>query len=85
MTTAIAALEAIEKDADDANDLLLAVAAMNAVAPLRENRSCRRTALAPHGRRDRGRVDYGDLGVPHGGDQRRRGHGLDDELATGAH
>ncbi|BCO99838.1 hypothetical protein MINTM018_26080 [Mycobacterium intracellulare] len=35
MTTAIAALEAIEKDADDANDLLLAVAAMNAVAPLR--------------------------------------------------
>lgn len=36
MTTAIAALEAIEKDADDANDLLLAVAAINAVAPLRE-------------------------------------------------
>lgn len=36
MTTAIAALEAIEKDADDANDLLLAVAAMNAVAPLGE-------------------------------------------------
>lgn len=36
MTTAIAALEAIEKDADDANDLLLAVAAMNAAAPLRE-------------------------------------------------
>lgn len=36
MTTAIAALEAIEKDADDANDLLLAVAAMNTVAPLRE-------------------------------------------------
>lgn len=35
MTTAIAALEAIEKDADDANDLLLAVAAMNADAPLR--------------------------------------------------
>lgn len=34
MTTAIAALEAIEKDADDADDLLLAVAAMNAVAPL---------------------------------------------------
>lgn len=34
MTTAIAALEAIEKDADDANDLLLAVAAMNAFAPL---------------------------------------------------
>ena len=37
MTTAIAALEAIEKDADDANDLLLAVAAMNAFAPLRDN------------------------------------------------
>lgn len=35
MTTAIAALEAIEKDADDANDLLLAVAAMNAFAPQR--------------------------------------------------
>ncbi|BBX43440.1 hypothetical protein [Mycobacterium simiae] len=34
MTTEIAALEAIEKDADDANDLLLAVAAMNAFAPL---------------------------------------------------
>jgi hypothetical protein len=34
MTTAIAALEAIEKDTDDANDLLLAVAAMNAFAPL---------------------------------------------------
>lgn len=33
MTTAIAALEAIEKDADDANDLLLAVAAMNTFAP----------------------------------------------------
>lgn len=37
MTTAIAALEAIEKDADDADDLLLAVAAMNAFAPLRGN------------------------------------------------
>lgn len=34
MTAAIAALEAIEKDADDANDLLLAVAAINAIAPL---------------------------------------------------
>lgn len=34
MTTAITALEAIE-DADDANDLLLAVAALNASAPLR--------------------------------------------------
>lgn len=34
MTTAIAALEAMEKDGDDANDLLLAVAAINAaVAP----------------------------------------------------
>lgn len=33
MTTAIASLEAIEKDVDDANDLLLAVAAMNAFAP----------------------------------------------------
>lgn len=35
MTTAIAAHEAIEKDADDADDLLLAVAAMNAFAPQR--------------------------------------------------
>ncbi|RAU90371.1 hypothetical protein DQP58_23545 [Mycobacterium colombiense] len=34
MTTAVTALEAIEKHADDANDLLLAVAAINAVAPL---------------------------------------------------
>lgn len=33
MTTAIVALEAMEKDSDDANDLLLAVAAINAVAP----------------------------------------------------
>lgn len=34
MTTVITALEAIEKDADDADDLLLAVAAINAFAPL---------------------------------------------------
>ncbi|MCA2260610.1 hypothetical protein JF737_19540, partial [Mycobacterium avium] len=40
MTTALAAHEAIEKDADDADDLLLAVAAMNAFAPQR------RTVLA---------------------------------------
>lgn len=37
MTTAIAALEAIENDADAADDLLLAVAAMNAFAPLGGN------------------------------------------------
>ncbi|BAX92921.1 hypothetical protein [Mycobacterium shigaense] len=34
MTTAIAAGETVEKDANDANDLVLAVAAMNAFAPL---------------------------------------------------
>lgn len=34
MTTVITALEAMEKDAHDADDLLLAVAAINAVAPL---------------------------------------------------
>ncbi|MCV7030225.1 hypothetical protein [Mycobacterium sherrisii] len=35
MTTAIGAHEAIEKDANDANDLLLAVTAINAFAPVR--------------------------------------------------
>jgi hypothetical protein len=34
MTTAITADEVVETDVDDADDLLLAVAAMNAFAPL---------------------------------------------------